>query len=899
MGRQLEVPFGNYEKNVSSFVDNTRTVLQSQFHDLETDVHIIPIEWHAKLHSMVDERMALTSLRTVPKVRLVMNDYMADILYYFNPHFGSQIVKMIVEELNEAYDTFMEKHPDFNGKISVYALSLGGVAMFDILTCQDDDELEDPSQPATTSASTSDDQEGTTPQGEEEVQERPAKKARVRKQDQSKFRAVIPKLKFRPEYLFTVGSPVGAVMVMRNLDWDTFHPPDDIIHHNLFHPFDPLGYRLEPLIDPIFAGVPAAVISSYQSQLFPSLSLPSLPSLQLPESISAFWENRVPTLPRPSIPTLSSISLMTQSLKAGRWLPGSGSSKDDGDDEEEGSVSSQDSDSEDHHHQKTSAVATATSTTPAGASSPATSVSNSDAAESSSKDVKKQEQPDTLMDGGDASVSEFMGAATAATYLEQTEDPSNSRSSGVARPADVAAIKAQNDTTTESPQKGGRQPPARRLSLGPHRISSRVEDDEQQRGAGDSATTAGAKRTMLDVAEESFIGMEDGGAPATAQEKALGAGAKSDVIQESIVRSMPEGGSSNNCNSGASINAGGDAKIEAEDNTANRTRKNVHVEGRATKLPYRIDHVLQETTVDQYTNEYLLGMRSHFKYWGNRDVAYHILRTMLSPVDPEADKEVLDLKLNSSVPPPSSSTTTNTPKEAAAEAKAKTLAMVSSTGRAAGRATAATMRSRSGTTGSASDSEVKKQNRMSFSFSFFSGGQSNSSTDDVREQQSEEERRKRRERQEAVDEDLAMMDEEGELFGCRYLDADSSSKASAGTTTKTLFQSSPWSSKRSDGDGAMEEDTSCTWTTSTTMTTTATTRTSGTKRRISVERKASSTVGTTSSTAFVAVAKKNKGGDGESSESGGDGEDTVVVEMDVPELARPAKLHHRAARVEE
>ena len=122
---------------------------------------------------------------------------------------------MIVEELNEAYDTFMEKHPDFNGKISVYALSLGGVAMFDILTCQDDDEPEDLSQSATTSTSTSGQQDGTTTQtiGTEGVQEPPAKKARVRKQDQSKFRAVIPKLKFRPEYLFTVGSPVGTYTI--------------------------------------------------------------------------------------------------------------------------------------------------------------------------------------------------------------------------------------------------------------------------------------------------------------------------------------------------------------------------------------------------------------------------------------------------------------------------------------------------------------------------------------------------------------------------------------------------------------------------------------------------------------------------------------------------------------
>jgi hypothetical protein len=141
-----------------------------------------------------------------------MNDYMADILYYFNPHFGSQIVQMIVDELNEAYDTFMEKHPDFNGKISVYALSLGGVAMFDILTCQDDDD--EPEKDCATQSSSSKQGGATATQtagteDQEEVQEHPAKKARVRKQDQPKFRAVIPKLKFRPEYLFTVGSPVG------------------------------------------------------------------------------------------------------------------------------------------------------------------------------------------------------------------------------------------------------------------------------------------------------------------------------------------------------------------------------------------------------------------------------------------------------------------------------------------------------------------------------------------------------------------------------------------------------------------------------------------------------------------------------------------------------------------
>ncbi|KAF9572119.1 hypothetical protein BGW38_008550, partial [Lunasporangiospora selenospora] len=55
MGRQLE-EFGNYEPNVGYFVEHSKAVLQGYYHNLKTDVHIIPIEWHAKMHSMVDDR---------------------------------------------------------------------------------------------------------------------------------------------------------------------------------------------------------------------------------------------------------------------------------------------------------------------------------------------------------------------------------------------------------------------------------------------------------------------------------------------------------------------------------------------------------------------------------------------------------------------------------------------------------------------------------------------------------------------------------------------------------------------------------------------------------------------------------------------------------------------------
>ncbi|KAF8983881.1 hypothetical protein BGZ46_009338 [Entomortierella lignicola] len=737
MGRQLE-EHGNYERNVSQLVENTKTVLQSTFHELQTDVHIIPTEWHAKLHSLVDDRMALASLRTVPKD--------------FNNHFGSVIIRMIVEDLNEAYETFMSKHPDFNGKISIFALSLGGVAMFDILTCIDDDAEEDESTSTNASDNVQVDPIAKAEEvGEDKMPEKntSTKKTKIRKQDQPKFRAVIPKLKFRPNHLFTVGSPVGAVMVMRNLDWESFHPPDDIIHHNLFHPFDPLGYRIEPLIDPVFAGVPAVPISSYSNSqsLF---SLPALPSL-LPESISSFWENKVPALPRPSIPSLSSLTQMTQSLKAGRWLSSSNGNEDTNEGKsEEGAEENGVSTSTDANEGEEENNAAGDEAPP----SQENSAGGHDLSTTENDTSKVQERTEA---DADASATEYMAAFTASTYLDQPGARSSSTSN---REVDSSEI----DTTTgPTSSNSERVTPSRRPSLGPRRVSSRIEEvqdsanmptsKEPQDGHRQSSNNALGK--LENVKEETigsilspspmdmeyFLGMESG---PTAQEKARGLGAKSDVVQESMVRST-------SLSEGEEIKPqkGADEQESTEDSKKNRHK--IHVEGRPTKVPYRIDYVLQETTVDQYTNEYLLGMRSHFRYWGNRDIAYHILRVMLDHSSADDDKEVLDLKL--SLPPP---VTISKGAKEAAEVKAKLAA------------TSARYRSNS-SSGTISDQETKKQNRSSFTFPFF--GTSDEASQ--RERQLEQERIRK---QEEIDEDLALMDEENELFGYRYSNLDMNSK---------------------------------------------------------------------------------------------------------------------------
>ncbi|GJJ76379.1 hypothetical protein EMPS_08738 [Entomortierella parvispora] len=851
MGRQLEPEFGNYERNVGYLVEHTKAVLQNQFQELKTDVHIIPTEWHAKLHNMVDERMSLASLRTVPKVRLVMNDYFADILYYFNNHYGGEIIRMIVTELNEAYETFIAKHPGFNGKISIYALSLGGVAMYDILTCIDDDDEEENkdtkegTEPVQDSNGKDKDKNSATDQASQQPSE---KKARIRKQDDPKFRIHVPKLKFRPDQLFTVGSPVGAVLVMRNLHWKTFHPPADIIHHNLFHPFDPLGYRIEPLIDPIFAGIPPVTITPYNAsqQLFPSLSLPSLSLPSIPGSLSSFWENRVPTLPRPSIPSLTtSLSQMTQSLKAGRWLSSS----------------------------STSTTGTSTPVVGAQHESDAPEAASLDSTDHVVSDVEASAPPSRhhqkyvgsplVMGDDDASVQEAIAAAAVVTYLDQPETNTS-------------------DTERERRAAAARTLSGRRPSLGPRRISSRVEDEQElidkalalERGKmphleeesvlNPAVTPADASDLPL-AQMEYILGMEAG---LTAEEKARDSSSQCHVIQEPMVRS-DDIVSDSEPTSSVPVTERKSSSTKKQKKRGKTAWPKLMVEGRPTDVPYRIDHVLQETTVDQYTNEYLLGMRSHFRYWGNRDVAFHILRNMLTPelTPPHmgGPEDTIDLHLDMPAP-----VTTAKGAREAAEAIAR-----------------ATARSRSNSTPTAEQEQErnrKKQNRMSFTFSFFGGGGGNTSSDDSIDQENghdgDGQDRPKKVKKRANGGDAALtdedfvMDEEGELFGFNRKQRRHHKISNAGvdidmdidrdsTFSSTFTSESHQESIDDDGTASVSS-----------------------KRRISISGvhvhnsgKARAFTSTTLTNATTNAA--------------------VATKIAVPDLAKPPKLHHRTVRLDE
>lgn len=56
----------------------------------------------------------------------------------------------------------------------------------------------------------------------------------------SRLDLTFPKLNFKPDYLFTLGSPLSAFLIVRNQDPNLYHPDPSIQFENIFHPFDPL-----------------------------------------------------------------------------------------------------------------------------------------------------------------------------------------------------------------------------------------------------------------------------------------------------------------------------------------------------------------------------------------------------------------------------------------------------------------------------------------------------------------------------------------------------------------------------------------------------------------------------------------------------------------------------------
>ncbi|XP_058605506.1 phospholipase DDHD1 isoform X2 [Onychostoma macrolepis] len=248
-------------KNTGMLREAVRKMEEKHFAEqTEEHVEFLPVEWRSKLALDGDTVESITPDK-VRGLRDLLNSSAMDIMYYTSPLYRDEITKGLTQELNRLYSLFCSRNPEFEsrgGKVSIISHSLGCVITFDIMTGWDPvrfclqehrDQLE------------GEDLHWTTHEERHLLEEVQLTRQRLRElQDQlqdlkASKPTPFPTLKFKVENFFCMGSPLAVFLALRGIRPGNTGDQDHIMPKsicrrlfNIFHPTDPVAYRLEPLV---------------------------------------------------------------------------------------------------------------------------------------------------------------------------------------------------------------------------------------------------------------------------------------------------------------------------------------------------------------------------------------------------------------------------------------------------------------------------------------------------------------------------------------------------------------------------------------------------------------------------------------------------------------------------
>ncbi|KAI4732508.1 hypothetical protein E4T50_16918 [Aureobasidium sp. EXF-12298] len=277
-------------------------------------IQVLPINWRHKLdfpnralkHNRKEHDLAFggfgeeedypnldnISVEGVPAVRNLITDLALDILLYQSPAYKDAIASIVLEECNRIYKLFCERNPSFKGKVSLVGHSLGSAIMFDILCLQERHESQ---------------------------QKLSGKAARNPM-----------KLDFEVEDFYALGSPIGLFQMLKgrtisardvgqghmdsksaaflgstssssdnltgmgtqNSDLPVSSPKCRQVF-NIFHPTDPISYRIEPLISPAMSSLKPQPLPYTKRGIFSTATGQGLTGIgaRVGQSVSGLWSS--------------------------------------------------------------------------------------------------------------------------------------------------------------------------------------------------------------------------------------------------------------------------------------------------------------------------------------------------------------------------------------------------------------------------------------------------------------------------------------------------------------------------------------------------------------------------------------------------------------------------------
>ncbi|XP_051951286.1 phospholipase DDHD1-like [Xyrauchen texanus] len=322
---------GRIIRNTSMMRDAARKMEEKHFSDRTNEhVEFLPVEWRSKLALDGDTVDSITPDK-VRGLRDMLNSSAMDIMYYTSPLYRDEITRGLTKELNRLYTLFCERNPEFaeKGKVSIVSHSLGCVITFDIMTGWDPVRFVHEEVPDSMDADVS--RHGYKHQLLEDL-----RITRLRLRDlenqllhfQTSSSRWTPALKFKVENFFCMGSPLAVFLALRGVRPGTNRTQDHFLPKsicqrlfNIFHPTDPVAYRLEPLILKHYSNIAPAQIHWYNTtsptpydQIRPTLLNPSKENASVSDTESLPSPCTSPPQPRrhygESITNLGKASIM-------------------------------------------------------------------------------------------------------------------------------------------------------------------------------------------------------------------------------------------------------------------------------------------------------------------------------------------------------------------------------------------------------------------------------------------------------------------------------------------------------------------------------------------------------------------------------------------------------------
>ncbi|XP_060515766.1 phospholipase DDHD2 [Cylas formicarius] len=269
IGAVCDLKFRTIEEVVDEFRSISLQLIQSHYRSscekgIVNRIEVLPIGWYEKLHSEetgVDKQLKSITLESIPRLRDFTNGTLLDVLFYTSPMYCQTIMSSVGDELNSMFDLFKRRNPTFKGQVSLSGHSLGSVILFDLLAHQP------------TESESNQTGEAANANGENKSDPDDRKITRrisylMGTVGGAQPRISYPKLTFNPKALFALGSPIGMFITVRGLDklGEKFSLPTCPAFYNIFHPYDPVAYRLEALINPELAKIKPVLIPHHKGR---------------------------------------------------------------------------------------------------------------------------------------------------------------------------------------------------------------------------------------------------------------------------------------------------------------------------------------------------------------------------------------------------------------------------------------------------------------------------------------------------------------------------------------------------------------------------------------------------------------------------------------------------------